>query len=137
MGFKKITEARECTECSGFFANCDGEVVLYPYDELNKPYIIDETSYSYGDDALKAIKEGRQILIRVQNTGTGSDGFVNYMPVLQYQLPTKGREYLYLIYLRDGIATNIAVALSTGDFSVVYGQITMLLSQPYDTDPLE
>lgn len=108
---------------------------------LTRPLVLDETvDYTVlpfkGDEALQAIIDGRQVLIKVQNA-KGSDNTANYMPVLQYQLPNVDNNYLYLIYLKDGIATNIMTALATQNFDGVYGQLKMELSKTYTDTPLK
>ena len=100
------------------------------------PYVIDAEAYTYGDDALAAILAGRQIYVKVPSQSP-SGLYANFMPVLQYQLPQSGNDYLTLFYLKDGIAQNIMAALQTGSFDAVYGQIVMLLSQSYDECPLK
>lgn len=100
------------------------------------PYVIDAEAYTYGDDALAAILAGRQIYVKVPSQNPGGL-YANFMPVIQYQLPQSGNDYLTLIYLKDGIAQNIMAALQTGSFDAVYGQIVMLLSQSYDDCPLK
>lgn len=99
-------------------------------------YVIDSEAYTYGDDALQAILEGKQILIKVPNKNGGTL-YSNFMPVLQYQLPNENNDYLSFIYLKDGIAENIMTAMATGSFDGVYGEITMLLSKTYTKCPLE
>jgi hypothetical protein len=101
-----------------------------------KPYIIDSEAYTYGDDALAAILEGRQILIKVPNKKE-STLYSNFMPVLQYQLPDINNNYLSLFYLKDGIAENIMTAMQTGSFDGVYGTIEMMLSKTYAECPLK
>lgn len=100
------------------------------------PYVIDAEAYTYGDDALAAILAGRQIYVKVPSQNPGGL-YANFMPVIQYQLPQSGNDYLTLIYLKDGLAQNIMAALQTGSFDAVYGQIVMLLSQSYDDCPLK
>lgn len=107
-----------------------------------KPYVIDSEAYTYGDDALTAILEGRPILIKVPNK-KGNTLFSNFMPVLQYQLPNQNNNYLILFYLKDGIAENILVAMqaamqgNTSAFADVFGVIEMMLSQSYSECPLK
>lgn len=106
----------------------------------NKPdsstYVIDSESYTYGDDALDAILNGKQILIKVPNK-SGNTLFSNFAPVLQYQLPDQNNNYLILFYLKDGIAENIMAAMQTGSFDGVYGVIQMMLSKTYTECPLK
>ena len=107
-----------------------------------EPYVIDSESYTYGDDALTAILEGRQIFIKVPNKN-GNTLFSNFMPVLQYQLPNQNNNYLILFYLKDGIAENILAAMqaamqgNTSAFADVFGVIEMMLSQSYSECPLK
>lgn len=108
----------------------------------SEPYVIDSEAYTYGDDALAAILEGRQILVKVPNKN-GSTIFSNFMPVLQYQLPNSNNNYLILFYLKDGIAENLLTALqaamqgNTSAFDGVYGVIEMMLSETYTECPLK
>ena len=107
-----------------------------------KPYVIDSEAYTYGDDALAAILEGRPIYIKVPNKG-GSTLYSNFMPVLQYQLPNQNNDYLNLFYLKDGIAENLLAALQAAmqgnpaAFGDVFGTIEMMLSQSYAECPLK
>lgn len=101
-----------------------------------EPYVIDSEAYTYGDDALAAILEGRQVLIKVPNKHE-STLYSNFMPVLQYQLPNSNNDYLILFYLKDGIAENIMTAMATGSFDGVFGTIEMMLSQAYAECPLK
>lgn len=107
-----------------------------------KPYVIDSEAYTYGDDALAAILDGRQIFIKVPNKSGGTI-FSNFMPVLQYQLPSGGNNYLILFYLKDGIAENLLVAIQaamqgdTSAFASVFGVVEMMLSRSYNECPLK
>lgn len=107
-----------------------------------EPYVIDSEAYTYGDDALAAILEGRQIFIKVPNKNGGTL-YHNFMPVLQYQLPNQNNSYLNLYYLKDGIAENILVAMqaamqgNTSAFADVFGVIEMMLSRSYSECPLK
>ena len=108
---------------------------------LTKPLILDPSiDYSVlpfkGDETLQAIIDGREILIRVPNAD-GKNFTANYMPIVQRQLPNIDNNYLYLIYMKDGIEENFKTALSTGDFSALYGQIKMELSKTYTETPLK
>jgi hypothetical protein len=102
----------------------------------SEPYVIDSEAYTYGDDALAAILEGRQILVKVPNK-QGNTLYSNFMPVLQYQLPDQNNNYLILFYLKDGIAENILAAMQSGSFDGVYGVIEMMLSETYTECPLK
>lgn len=99
-------------------------------------YVIDSEAYTYGDDALQAILDGKQIFVKVPNKNGGTL-YANFMPVIQYQLPNVNNDYLTLFYLKDGIAENIMVAMATGSFGGVFGEITMRLSKTYKECPLK
>lgn len=137
-----IATRKPLTECEVSVYMLEGEelVVDPQYASLlsggSQPYVIDAEAYTYGDDALAAILAGRQIYVKVPSQIPGGL-YANFMPVIQYQLPQSGNDYLTLIYLKDGIAQNIMAALQTGSFDAVYGQIVMLLSQSYDDCPLK
>ena len=130
--------------------------ILYGYENslakkdgtpLTKPLILDATiDYTVlpfkGDEALQAIIDGRQILVKVPNAD-GSNFTTNFMPVFQYQLPNHENSYLYLLYLKDGLATNLTNALGalmqggTANFDAVYGSIKLALSKSYTECPLK
>lgn len=99
-------------------------------------YVIDSEAYTYGDDALQAILSGKQLYVKVPSSSENSP-YGNFMPVLQYQLPQNGNNYLTLFYLKDGIAQNLLAALTAGSLDGVFGEITMMLSQSYDECPLK
>ena len=107
-----------------------------------KPYVVDSEAYTYGDDALAAILEGRQIYVKVPNKYEGNL-YANFMPVIQYQLPDQNNNYLNLFYLKDGIAENLLAALQAamqGDpsaLTAVFGAVEMTLSQSYAECPLK
>lgn len=136
-----IVTRKPLTECevSVYMLEREELVVDPQYASLlsggSQPYVIDAEAYTYGDDALAAILAGRQIYVKVPSQNPGGL-YANFMPVIQYQLPQSGNDYLTLLYLKDGIAQNIMAALQTGSFDAVYGQIVMLLSQSYDDCPL-
>lgn len=92
---------------------------------------------SYGDEALDAIKTGRQILVRVPNADGGSYTAI-YSPIMMYQVPNYQNKYLYLFFLRDE-KQDLSALLGQPDGTVqmpTYGQLKMLLSQEYNSDPL-
>lgn len=99
-------------------------------------FVIDSEHYTYGDDALQAILEGKHVLVKVPNKD-GKTLYSNFMPVLQYQLPDENNDYLTLFYLKDGIAENIMAAMATQSFDGVFGEITMKLSKMYAECPLK
>lgn len=91
-----------------------------------------------GDEALKAILSGRQILVRTPNADGGSFTAI-YSPVLMYQLPNHENSYLYLFYLRDE-KQDLSALLSQPAGTVqmpTYGQLKMKLSKAYNGSPLE
>lgn len=109
-----------------------------------KPLILDANLSDYygghpeaGDEALEAIKTGRQILVRVPNADGGNYTAI-YCPIMMYQLPLNGM-YLYMFYLRDE-KQDLSQALGLPAGSILlptYGQFQMLLSKKYDSNPLE
>lgn len=109
-----------------------------------KPLVLDANLSDYygghpeaGDEALEAIKTGRQILVRVPNA-SGDNYVASYSPVYFTQLPLDG-QYLYLFYLRDE-KQDLSALLGQPAGTVVmptYGQLMMLLSHRYDSNPLE
>ena len=120
-------------------------LVLYGVRENKHPamYLDDPT---YGDQALTAILQGRQILVRVPNQDMVGDVSACYAehntylfsPVLTYQLPNVDNDYLYLFYLRDEKQVIDLSALGMGAINVpVYGELKMKLSVKYDQCPLE
>ena len=151
MEFKKLNEVDSSESLNTFLGVKDGQIVQMSSDNVkangvSKPYVVDSEAYTYGDDALQAILEGRQIYVKVPNAGgVGSvdNIYANFMPVIQYQLPQNGNDYLTLVYLKDGIANNLIAGLTgmmQGDMSGmanIYGEITMLLSQSYSECPLK
>lgn len=104
---------------------------------------------SYGDEALRAILTGRQILVRVPDAvlldGRSAHWYDEYSgftatfsPVLMYQLPNRNNDYLYLFYLRDEKQIVDLSAAGLGQIQVpVYGQLKMKLSTKYMECPLE
>lgn len=96
------------------------------------------TDSSYGDAALAAIKAGRQILVRVPNAD-GGDYTAIYSPIMMYQVPNRENKYLYLFFLRDE-KQDLSALLGQPAGTVhmpTYGQLKMLLSQEYNSNPLE
>ena len=93
---------------------------------------------SYGDAALEAIKNGRDIEVKVPNAD-GGNYTVNYSPVYFKQLPNFENKYLYLFYLKDE-KQDLSALLGQPAGTVLmptYGQLKMLLSQEYNSNPLE
>lgn len=108
------------------------------------PLILDHNEADYygghpevGDEALEAIKAGRQILVRVPNADGGTNTAI-YVPILMYQLPCNGY-YLYLFYMKDD-KQDLSAALGQPAGTVMlplYGEFKMLLSKTYNEDPLK
>lgn len=114
------------------------------YEIGMKPLILDadmattyDTDSQYGDEALQAILDGRQILVKTPNADGGTYT-VNYSPVYMYQVPNKDNNYLYLFYLRD---EKQSIDLSAMGLEIIqiplYGQLKMKLSQTYTECPLK
>lgn len=78
-----------------------------------------------GDEALAAILQGKQILVRVPNAD-GKSYTAVYSPVIMYQVPNYANNYLYLLHLNDGMTNGMPT----------YGQLKMLLSKEYNKTPL-
>ena len=94
------------------------------------------TDPEYGDKALEAIRTGRQILIKTPNAD-GGNYVANYSPVYMYQIPNYENNYLYLFYLRDEKQTIDLSTVGLGTLEMpVYGELKMLLSKKYMSDPL-
>lgn len=112
---------------------------------LPKPLILNADSAdtylndsSYGDEALEAIKTGRKVLVRVPNADGGTYTAI-YSPIMMYQVPNYANKYLYLFFLRDE-KQDLSALLGQAAGTVVmptYGQLKMLLSQEYNSNPLE
>lgn len=108
------------------------------------PLILDATLSDYygghaeaGDEALEAIKTGRQILVKVPNA-SGDNYVANYSPIYMYQVPLDGM-YLYMFYLRDE-KQDLSALLGQPEGTILmpmYGQFMMLLSRKYSSNPLE
>ena len=109
-----------------------------------KPLLLDAemlASYNvdpqYGDAALQAILEGRQILIKTPNRDGGITVH-NYSPVYMYQLPNVGNDHLYLFYLRDEKQMLDLSALGMGQIEIpVQADLKMVLSKVYTECPLK
>ena len=115
---------------------------------VTKSLILDSTiDYSNlpfkGDEVLQAILDGRQVLVKVPNISGEGSLYVNYMPVFQYQLPANNNDFLTLLFMKDGLDTNLVTALGAmmqggaADLSTVYGQLTLKLSKAYTETPLK
>lgn len=112
--------------------------------DLTTPLLLDANNasvyledHTFGDAALRAIKAGKEILVRTPNADGGNYTTI-YSPVLMYQVPSFENKYLYLFFLRDE-KQDLSSLLGLPDDSVrvpTYGQLKMLLSQEYNSDPL-
>ena len=111
------------------------------FNSMHNPLILNADSANeylenptFGDEALEAIRAGKPILIRVPNADGGKHTAI-YSPVLMYQVPNFENRYLYLFFLRDEkqdlSSLNIPVQMPT------YGELKLLLSQEYNSNPLE
>lgn len=114
-------------------------------DTQTSPLLLDadqasayEIDFTHGDEALKAIKDGRQILVRVPNADGGNHTAI-YCPIMMYQLPNYQNRYLYLFFLRDE-KQDLSALLGQPAGTVLmptYGQLKMMLDQEYNSNPLE
>lgn len=109
-----------------------------------KPLLLDadmtatyDTDSQFGDIALQAILDGRQILVKTPNAS--GDSYVdNYSPVYMYQVPNQNNNYLYLFYMRDEKQNIDLSALGIGTVQIpVHSQLKMKLSQTYTECPLK
>ena len=87
---------------------------------------------------LMFAKTERQILVRVPNADGGNYTAI-YAPVLMYQIPNYQNKYLYLFFLRDEKQDlSELLGLPAGTVQMpTYGELKMLLSQEYNSNPLE
>ena len=156
VNLKNITELplAESADNLKFIVNDNGFAKQIAANNINvgnntgaanlKPLILDATLSDHyggnpeaGDEALEAIKTGRQILVRVPNA-SGDNYVATYSPIYMYQVPLDGM-YLYLFYLKDE-KQDLSALLGQPAGTVVmptYGEFTMLLSKKYDSNPIE
>lgn len=152
VNLKNITELplAESADNLKFIVNDNGSAKQIAANNIGagatnlKPLILDATLSDYyggnseaGDEALEAIKAGRQILVRVPNA-SGDNYVATYSPIYMYQVPLDGM-YLYLFYLKDE-KQDLSTLLGQPAGTVVmpiYGEFTMLLSKKYDSNPIE
>ena len=85
-------------------------------------YLNDST---VGDEALNALKTGRQIWVRVPNADGGIHTAI-YSPVIMLLAPNYQNGYLYLLHLNDGLVND----------QPTYSQLKMKLSKEYNQNPL-
>lgn len=106
---------------------------LVLYADVAEDYKNDTT---IGDEALEAILDGRQILVRTPNADGGNYTAI-FSPILTYQLPNYANEYLYLFYLRDEKQNIDCSAMGLGVIPMpIYGELKLKLSQEYNECPL-
>ncbi len=111
-----------------------GEFFYIKRPHKKEPFVLyADKAESYVDDAetgeatMKAIMEGRQILVRVPNAD-GGKYMALYSPILMYQLPNYLARHLYLFYLNDGVN---AQGLPS------YNQLKIAVSRDYNQTPLK
>ena len=109
---------------------------------MGKPLILDadmlasyNTDPKYGDEALQAILDGRQILVKTPNADGGTHTKI-YSPVYMYQLPNVDNNYLYLFYLRDE-KQDLTNVIGYPIQMPVYAELKMRLSKTYMECPLK
>lgn len=96
-----------------------------------------DTTTQYGDEALEAVLNGRQILVKTPNAD-GKQYTAIYSPVYMYQVPNKDSDYLYLFYLKDEKQNIDLGMMGMGTIQIpVYGQLQMKLSKLYPSNPFE
>lgn len=128
---------------SARFDESTDELFVIERNNPRRPLVLDadmlasyNTDPAYGDEALEAILNGRQIVVRVPNA-SGDDYVATYSPIYMYQIPNKENNYLYLFYLKDEKQTVDLSALGVGTIQIpVYGELKMLLSKEYNGTPL-
>lgn len=97
-------------------------------------YLEDSTA---GDETLKAILAGMQVLVRVPNADGGTHTAI-YSPIYMHQLPNYENNYLYVWYLRDEKQNLDLSALGAGAIELpVYERMKLLLSETYNETPLK
>lgn len=97
---------------------------LVLYAENAEEYLTDA---SVGDAVIQAIMDSRTIYIRVPNAD-GKKYTAVYSPILMHQLPNYMNEYVYLVFLNDGV--NQATGMPT------INQLKILTSHKYNMTPL-
>lgn len=119
--------------CFVYTAIQSGEFFYIKRTHRKEPFVLyAEKAESYVDDAdtgeavMKAIMEGRQIVVRVPNAD-GGNYMALYSPVLMYQLPNYLARHLYLFYLNDGVNE---MGLPS------YNQLKIAVSRDYNQTPL-
>lgn len=125
--------------------------------DVRKPFVLYATVYNqtpekyledsqYGDAALDAILNGRNVLVRVPSTDeVRNPGALSveqhtalFSPVIHYQLPNHDNNFLYLFYLRDEKQGIDLSAAGAGRVEMpIYGELKLKLSRTYDECPLD
>lgn len=116
----------------------------YAVTDAMKPFLLDadmlasyNTDPQYGDAALQAILDGRQILVKTPNRDGGRT-VANYSPVYFYQIPNENSDHLWLFYLRDEKQTLDLSALGMGQIELpIQADLKMILSKEYTECPLK
>lgn len=116
----------------------------YAVTDAMKPFLLDEemastynTDPQYGDAALQAVLDGRQILVRTPNI-SGDNYVASFSPVYFYQVPNQNSDYLYLFYLKDEKQTIDLSLVGLGQIQMpIYGELQMKLSKNYTECPLK
>lgn len=116
----------------------------YIVNDAMKPLLLDadmlasyNTDPQYGDAALQAILDGRQILVKTPNRDGGTTVH-NYSPVYFYQIPNKDNDHLYLFYLTDEKQIIDLSAMGLGQIPLpVQADLKMVLSKTYTECPLK
>ena len=109
-----------------------------------KPMLLDadmlasyNTDPQYGDAALQAIIDGRQILVKTPNRDGGKT-VCNYSPVYFYQIPNENCDHLWLFYLRDEKQVIDLSAVGLGQIEMpIQADLKMCLSKEYTECPLK
>ena len=103
--------------------------------DMSASYDSDDTHY--GDEALQAILDGKQILVKTPNV-SGDSYVASFSPIYMYQVPNQNNNYLYLFYLTDEKQNIDLSAMGMGTVQIpVYSQLKMKLSQTYTECPLK
>ena len=104
-------------------------VVLYEHGSVE-----DETFF--GDLAMDALMNGRQILIRLDNYD-GRKYTALYSPVYRYDVPNYQNNYVYLHYIKDAQRELDLSALGMGTVTIpVFAQMKLKTSKTYNVTPL-
>lgn len=119
-----------------------GEFFYLKKSHPSEPLVLSENGLyeedtTWGDTAMRAIMEGKQILVRLNNADGGKYTAL-YSPIMNYQLPNYQNEYLYLFFLKDA-KQDFSSILGLPDGTALmptYGQLKLKLSHTYNQTPL-